>query len=106
MATQNPLLQPGQWVQLAPVPTTWNRPLPTKQEQTIGQVRQAFTTSDGTMYQVVWNPGSAKPQTALYHASQVCAIDQQQTQNVANSMASGTYTVQTGNPTKPTGVSI
>lgn len=106
MATQNPLFQPGQWVKLAPVPSTWNRPLPTEQEQTIGQVRQAFTTSAGTIYQVVWNPASMKPQTGLYLSDMLCALTPQQANQIANQMAAGTYTVQTGNPTQPTGVQI
>jgi hypothetical protein len=72
----------------------------------MGQVRTAFTTSDGPMYQVVWNPGSMHPQTALYHGNQICAITGQQASTVANQMASGSYTIQKGNPTQPTGVQI
>jgi hypothetical protein len=106
MATQNPLPQPGQWVQLAPVPSTWKHPLPTAQEQTIGRVRQAFTQQGETFYQIVWLPGTQHPETGLYRADQLTCITDQQATNVANQLASGSLPIQSGNPTQPTETSV
>lgn len=106
MATQNPLPQPGQWVQLNAVPQTWDHPLPTAQEQTIGQIRQAFTQQGETFYQVVWLPGTAHPQTGLYRADQITCINDQQRTSIANQLASGGLTIQSGNPTQPTETSV
>lgn len=106
MATQNPLFPPGTWVQLSAVPSTWNRPLPTAQEQTMGMVRSAFTTSSGPMYQVVWMPGSMHPQTGLYTADQLTCITQQQAAQTAQQLNTKQYTIQSGNPLQPTGSQV
>lgn len=92
MATQSPLLPPGQWVQYNVTVQDPRAPKPTSDEQGIGQIRQSFTKSDGPYYQVVWNPGSKNPKSALYHGDQLCALTQQQAQQVSNDMAQGSYT--------------
>lgn len=91
MATQNPLLPIGQWVQYNVSTQAPNAPLPSPDEQTIGQVRQAFTQGDGAYYQVVWNPGSSRPTTALYHQNQLTALDQKSAQDIIGQIAAGTY---------------
>lgn len=114
MATQNPLYQPGQWVQLNPSAVSGYLagmskylPLPTVAEQTIGQVRQAFTGMNGPYYMIVWNPGAKHPKTGLYQGGQLCAITQQQAQQIACQISQGQYTVQTGrNQQNEQGVSI
>lgn len=71
-------------------------PAPTSAEQTIGIVRQLFT-AQGTQYaQVVWNPGSASPETGLYTCDQLCAITQQQAVDLTNQMNAGTYQPPSG----------
>jgi len=91
MATQNPLLPNGQWVQYNPATDSPLSPKASLPEQTIGIVRQSFTQGDGPYYQVVWNPGSMYPKTALYHASQLTALDQSQANNILQQLAAGTY---------------
>lgn len=91
MATQSPLLPPGQWVQYNLTVQDPRAPKPSPDEQGIGQIRQSFTKSDGPYYQVVWNPGSDKPKSALYHGDQLCALDDQQAQQLRSNMAAGTY---------------
>jgi len=98
MATQNPLLPPGQWVQYDVTTQSPNAPLPSASEQTIGMVRQAFTQGDGPYYQVVWNPGGRNPKTGLYHQNQICPIDQQTANNIMEQMASGSYRPAQGIP--------
>ena len=91
MATQNPALPPGQWVQYNATMQDPRASHPSPDELGIGQVRQAFTQGDGQYYQVVWNPGSKSPKVALYHQDQLCALTQQQAQQVIDNMAAGTY---------------
>jgi hypothetical protein len=82
---------------------------PSAAEQTIGIVRQLFT-AQGTQYaQVVWNPGSARPETGLYTCDQLCPINQQQAVDLTNQMNAGTYEPPSGTassnyqqPTVPT----
>jgi hypothetical protein len=89
MATQNPALPPGQYVQYNATVQDPRAGPPTPEEQGLGQIRQSFSRSDGQYYQVVWNPGSMKPKSALYHEQQLCPLTQKQAQDVINGMASG-----------------
>lgn len=73
-------------------------PGPDAAEQTIGIVRQLFTAQGKQYAQVVWNPGSATPETALYTADQLCTITQQQAADLTNQMNAGTYQPSTGTP--------
>jgi len=91
MATQNPLLPPGQWVQYNVAVQDPQAPLPSPSEQTIGAVRQAFTLADGPYYQVVWNPGSSSPKTGLYKANQLCPLTQDQANKIIDQLAAGTF---------------
>ena len=98
MATQNPALPPGQWVQYNVTTQNPRAALPTKEEQGIGQVRQSFSKTDGQYYQVVWNPGDARPKSALYHEDQLCPLDQKQAQSLITDMNQGQYTPPGGEP--------
>lgn len=98
MATQNPTLPPGQWVQYNVTTQDPRAALPSDEEKGIGQVRQSFSKTDGQYYQVVWNPGSMKPKSALYHEDQLCPLDQKQAQDLRNQMAEGTYSESGGVP--------
>ena len=95
MATQSPLLSPGTWVQYNVTVQSPRAALPTSTEKTIGKIAQAFTAFDGPYYQIVWNPGGTKPETGLYHASELCALNQQQATEIQNELASGTYQAPT-----------
>jgi hypothetical protein len=103
MATQNPLFPTGQWVQLASVQDAGmnRKTVPTWQEQTVGIVRGSFSGPDGPYYQVVWSPGNNHPQTGLYKAVQLCAIDPKTAAGIASQMASGNYTINTGKRSQP-----
>jgi hypothetical protein len=81
-------------------PTTQNplSPAPTAAEETIGIVRQLFTAQGKRFAQVVWNPGSANPETGLYTEDQLCAISQKQAVDLTNQMNAGTYTPDLGTP--------
>lgn len=84
-------MQVGGYVQYDP---TSDSPLanpPSAAEQTIGIVRQLFSAQGEQYAQVVWNPGSATPKTALYHAKQLTPISQQQAVDLTNQMNEGTY---------------
>jgi len=61
-------------------------PLPSAAEQTIGIIRQLFTAQGSQYAQVVWNPGSATPQTGLYTADQLCPLTQQQAADITTNM--------------------
>jgi len=98
MATQNPLLPIGQWVQYNVSTQNPRAKLPTSDESGIGQVRQSFTKADGTYYQIVWNPGAQNPVSGLYHQDQLCALDQQQASDIRSQIAQGTYTPNQGTP--------
>lgn len=91
MATQNPLLPVGQWVQYNVSVQSPRAELPSVAEQTIGSIRQAFTAQGKTFYQVVWNPGDANPETGLYTDDQLCALTQQQATAIRQQIACGTY---------------
>lgn len=91
MATQNPSLPVGQWVQYNVTTQSPRADLPTTAEQGIGQIRQSFTKGDGTYYQVVWNSGAANPTSGLYHENQLCALDAQTASTIRGQIAAGTY---------------
>ena len=82
----------GQWVQYNVGAQDPKAPLPDIAEQTIGIVRQAFTSEGQQYYQVVWNPGELRPKSALYLENQLCAVDQQTAQKITGQLASGTFT--------------
>ena len=92
MATQNPLLAPGTWVQINQTSQSPLAPGPSNDEQGIGKVLQSFTQEDGPYYQVVWNPGSMQPKTALYHCDDLTPITQDQATQIICQMNAGTYT--------------
>jgi hypothetical protein len=95
MATQNPLLPPGQWVQYNAATQDPRAAAPSGDEKTVGIIKQAFTRSDGPYYQVLWNPGGMTPKSALYHGDQLCAISQQQATEIVNNMnATGQFPSQ------------
>jgi len=98
MATQNPLLPPGQWVQYNVTTQNPRVPLPSPEEKTVGVIKQAFTRGDGAYYQVLWNPGDMKPKSALYHEDQLCAITQQQATDMVNEMNASGQFPQQGTP--------
>ena len=100
MATQNPTLPMGSWVQYNVTTQSPQAGLPSSQEQGIGVIRQAFTKLDGTYYQVVWNPGSQTPQTGLYHADQLNPCDAQTASTIRSQLASGTYQPNMGTPSQ------
>ena len=95
MATQNPLMPPGQWVQYNATTQDPRAAGPSPDEQTVGVIKQSFTRGDGPYYQVVWNPGSMTPKSALYHQDQLSAISQQQATQMVNTMnATGQFPTQ------------
>jgi len=95
MATQNPHLPPGQWVQYNAATQDPRAAGPSPDEQTVGVIKQSFTRGDGPYYQVVWNPGSMTPKSALYHGDQLMAITQQQAIQMVNNMnATGQFPSQ------------
>lgn len=93
MATQNPLMPPGQWVQYNVTTQAPGAPLPSIAERTIGIVRSAYTAPGGPYYQVVWNPGDSKPKTGLYTANQLNALTQKQANSILAQLSAGTYQV-------------
>jgi len=89
----------GSWVQYNVTDQSPLSALPTAAENTIGIVRQVFSAQGQQFMQVVWNPGSSTPESALYTADQLCPITSQQAANIQASMNAGTY-----DPTQPQGV--
>jgi hypothetical protein len=113
MATQNPLLSPGTWVQLNPNAVAGYiggaskfLPLASIPEQTVGRVRQAFNGMNGPYYLIVWQPGNRTPKVGLYQGAQLCAITQQKVNEIQQQITQGQYTVQTGTQQNEKGVSI
>ena len=96
-APTNPM-QVGGYVQYNPTVDSPLSPGPTGAEKTIGIVRQLFSAQGEQYAQVVWNPGSAKPETGLYHAKQLCPISQKQAVDITNQMNAGTYEPSLGTP--------
>lgn len=86
----------GGYVQYNPTTQDPRAPGPDNAEQTIGIVRQLFTAQGKKFAQVVWNPGSQYPETALYTEDQLCPISQQQAVDLVNAMNSGTYEPPSG----------
>jgi len=89
MATNSPLLPPGQQVKYNATTQDPRATGPSTDEQGIGVIRQSFTKADGPYYQVVWNPGSNRPKSALYHQDQLTPLDQQQAQELMGNLAQG-----------------
>lgn len=81
----------GSWVQVNASAQSPLAPGPDIAEQTIGIVRQMFTAQGKQYAQVVWNPGSMFPETALYTSDQLCQITQQQAADITKQMNSGTW---------------
>src|SRR5215475_13295041 len=86
-----PTIGIGSWVQLNPTTQDPRAPQPDLAEQTIGIVRQSFVSQGKQMYQVVWNPGEARPQSALYTDDQLTPLDPQAANEIKNPLAAGTY---------------
>ena len=91
MATQNPALPIGQWVQYNSTVDNPRTSTVSPQEKTIGIIRNSFTQGDGQYYQVVWNPGEQLPRSALYHASELTPLSQQSAMQIIGQMNAGTY---------------
>lgn len=98
MATQNPLIPSGQWVQYNVAVQSPRAALPTTAEKTIGVIRQSFTAFDGPYYVVVWNPGSAKPETGMYHQNELTVLTPDQANKIQSELAQGTFTPTSGTP--------
>lgn len=104
MATQNPMIQDGSYVQLNPSSDSPRAAAPSSIEQTIGVVRGSYTQAGEPYYQVVWNPGSDRPKVATYHASELTVLSQQQAQQIMQQISAGTYqpnTQQQGSTYQP-----
>lgn len=95
-STNNTAPSVGAWVQFNPNAQSIFAPKPTPTEATIGLVRQLFTAEGQQFYQVVWNPGSAFPQTGLYTIDQLCVLTQQDAATIMNELNSGTYQPPSG----------
>jgi hypothetical protein len=91
VATQTPTLAVGSYVQYNSAFDNPEGPVPSTTEQTIGLIRQTFSQGDGQYYQVVWNPGDARPKIGLYHQDQLTALNQQQANQILQQLAAGTY---------------
>lgn len=89
MATQNPLMPPGQYVQYDATTQDPRAQKPAPEEQGLGIIRQSFTRSDGPYYQVIWNAGDLKPKSGLYHGTQLKALSQQQAQELLQNQQAG-----------------
>jgi hypothetical protein len=83
------MISPGQWVQYNVAAQSPRSALPTAAEKSIGLVRQSFSAFGGPFYQVVWNPGSAKPETGLYTDRELCALTQQEATARQQQLATG-----------------
>lgn len=88
----------GQYVQFNAGVQSPRAERPTAVEQTIGVIRQAYTAAGDMFYQVVWNPGSSNPATALYTQEQLTPIDQKRANEIAAQMNAGTWTPNVGSP--------
>lgn len=82
----------GSWVQVNPSAQNLLAPKPTPSELTIGLVRQLFSAEGQQYYQVVWNPGSAFPETGLYTVDQLCTLTDQAVNQIMCQLNEGTYT--------------
>jgi hypothetical protein len=88
----------GSYVQYNATTQSPLSPAPSAAEQTIGIVRQLFSAQGKQYAQVVWNPGSARPETGLYTCDQLCPISQKQAVDLTNQMNEGTYQPPSGTP--------
>lgn len=93
-----PPLSTGSYVQYNATVQSPLAPGPDAAEQTLGIVRQLFTAQGQQYAQVVWNPGSQFPETALYTSDQLCALTQQQAADITCQMNAGTYQPPSGTP--------
>lgn len=91
MATQNPALPVGAYVQYNPANDSPRSQAPSVIEQTIGIVRQSFTQQGEPYYMVVWNPGDKRPRVGTYHADQLNVLSKTQAQTVLQQLSAGTY---------------
>lgn len=91
-----PSLATGTWVQYNVSTQSPLAALPTTAEQTIGIIRQAFTAQGKQFFQVVWNPGNMFPETGLYTADELCALTQQEAQQITAQMNAGSYQLPQG----------
>jgi hypothetical protein len=98
MATPSNPMAVGGYVQYNPTTQNPLSPAPTAAEETLGIVRQLFTAQGKQFAQVVWNPGSTRPETGLYTCDQLTAIDQKTATDIINQMNAGTYTPNLGTP--------
>lgn len=89
MPTQS--LTPGGWVQLNATTQSPLAPGPDKAEQTIGIIRQMFMAQGKQYFQIVWNPGSMFPETAMYTSDQLSPISAQSAQQIQQQMNAGTW---------------
>jgi len=88
MANQ-PVLAPGAWVQLNPSSQSPRAKGPSASEKTIGIVKQQIQAQGKQYFQVVWNPGAANPDMALYTADQLTPLDQQTASQLRGQLAQG-----------------
>jgi hypothetical protein len=70
--------------------------MPDAAEESIGIVRQLFTAAGQKYAQVIWNPGSARPETGLYTEDELCPISQKQAVDLVNQMNEGDYQPPSG----------
>lgn len=96
MAQQQTTPTVGSYVQYTSVNDAPDVNAPSGEEQGLGIVRQVLTDKGEPYYQVVWNPGSARPKVGMYHQNQLTVLNQQQATNIINQMNSGSYTPNTG----------
>jgi hypothetical protein len=87
-----PALGVGTFVQYNPSFDSPEAKAPSGDESTVGVIRQAFFQQGQPFYQVVWNPGDARPKVGLYHEDQLTQVTQQQAQTIEQQVAAGTYT--------------
>lgn len=87
-----PPLGPGIYVQYNPSKDSPRSQGPSGPEQTIGIVRQVFKQGGQDYYQVIWNPGDAYPKSAMYTASQLTPLTQQDASKILTQLQQGTYT--------------
>lgn len=93
-----PALSVGSYVQYNAANDNPNSAPPSSQEGTVGLIRQAFFQQGEPYYQVVWNPGDARPKTAIYHEDQLCSITSKQAQDIMQQIAAGVYTPSAQTP--------
>lgn len=93
-----PALAVGSYVQYNAANDNPQSAPPSSDEGTVGIIRQAYFQQGEPYYQVVWNPGDARPKSAVYHEDQLCSITQQQAQAIMQQIASGVFTPSAQTP--------